>query len=55
MSETQIDTAQARPREAAANEADAAAQGRHRGRQASSEEAQAPVHGRHRRPDERAS
>ncbi|WP_431773279.1 hypothetical protein [Streptomyces cucumeris] len=55
MSETQIDTAQARPREAAANQADAGSQGRHRGQQATSEEAQAPVHGRHRRPDESAS
>ncbi|MBL1101573.1 hypothetical protein [Streptomyces coffeae] len=55
MSETQIDTTQARPREAAATQADAAVQGRHRGQQATSEEAQAPVHGRHRRPDENAS
>ncbi|MET7766396.1 hypothetical protein ABZS71_32085 [Streptomyces sp. NPDC005393] len=53
MSETHIDTTQARPREAATAQADAA-QGKHRG-QAASEEAQAPVHGRHRRPGENGS
>ncbi|MCQ8193488.1 MULTISPECIES: hypothetical protein [Streptomyces] len=53
MSETHIDTTQARPRDAAAAQADGA-QGKHRG-QAASEETQAPAHGRHRRPNENGS
>ncbi|MBW8089994.1 MULTISPECIES: hypothetical protein [Streptomyces] len=53
MSETHIDTIQARPRDAAAAQADGGL-GKHRG-QAASEETQAPAHGRHRRPNENAS
>ncbi|MBI0297779.1 hypothetical protein JBE04_25765 [Streptomyces sp. PRKS01-29] len=53
MSETHIDTTQARPRDAAAAQADGG-QGRHRG-QAASEETQAPANGRHRRPNENGS
>ncbi|AEM86743.1 hypothetical protein AB0M05_47080 [Streptomyces violaceusniger] len=52
MSETHIDTTQARPRDAAA-QADGS-QGKHRG-QAASEESQAPANGRHRRPNENAA
>ncbi|MEU4896562.1 hypothetical protein AB0B12_13855 [Streptomyces sp. NPDC044780] len=53
MSETHIDTTQARPQDAAAAQADGG-QGKHRG-QAASEETQAPAHGRHRRPSETRS
>ncbi|GAA1674389.1 hypothetical protein [Streptomyces yatensis] len=53
MSETHIDTTQARPRGAAAAQADGS-QGKHRG-QAASEESQAPANGRHRRPNENAA
>ncbi|MFE1930132.1 hypothetical protein [Streptomyces sp. NPDC056669] len=52
MSETHIDTTQARPRDAAAQ--DDGSQGKHRG-QAASEESQAPANGRHRRPNENAA
>ncbi|MER7990232.1 hypothetical protein ABTY53_32280 [Streptomyces noursei] len=49
MSEARTDTTQARPQEAAAQAAEAAGSGRHRGPAASAEEMQDAAHGRHRR------
>ncbi|MFK0296206.1 hypothetical protein ACIQU6_37825 [Streptomyces sp. NPDC090442] len=48
MSEARTDTTQARPQEAAAQAAEAAGSGRHRGPAATSEEGEA-AQGRHRR------
>ncbi|MEW1656548.1 hypothetical protein ACFU7T_21475 [Streptomyces sp. NPDC057555] len=52
MSEARTDTTQARPYEAAAQAAEAAGSGRHRGPAAASEETQEAAHGRHRREHE---
>jgi hypothetical protein len=52
MSQARINTAEARPQQAAG--VDDTVHGKHRG-QAASEDAQTPPHGRHRRPGETAT
>ncbi|MDQ0943870.1 hypothetical protein [Streptomyces sp. V1I1] len=51
MSEARTDTAQERPRPAAAGRAEAGGAGKHRGGAATTEESATPGHGRHRRPE----